>query len=183
MSTIKGTNLPSVDDWRKEDIISSAGTKGWNPLKDLPELLWDNIPDLMKFEIGFCSETDIPLFKTIGWVHMRRDHFEVDNFNQAIGLGLGLDDSSGVIKFRDNFLMIMPKDYRERVKNMRNIVFEESYERMSRATGTIVDRNDPEGEALLEDAKQFDYGLKEEQFSMSPKVEPKRRGRPPKNKD
>ena len=168
MGTIKFKG-PSVEDWRKKDIISSAGTKGWNPLHDLPELLWEAIPDLQQFIIGHCSEDDIPTWKTIGWVHMRRDHFEVDNFNEAIGLGLGLDDSSGVIKFRDNFLMIMPKDYRKRVTDKRNEVFEDSYERMSRQVGTIVDRNDPDGEALLEDAEKFDYGLKEETFSLTAK--------------
>ena len=164
MGTIKA-NLPSVDDWLKEDLISSAGTKGWNPLKDLPRLLWKNIPDLRQFKIGFCDESDIPIWKTIGWVHMRRDHFEVENFNQAIGLGLGLDDTAGIIKHGTNYLMIMPKEYRKRVQAKRDEIFEESYQRMSEKTGTIVDRNDPQSEEMLEDAEQFDYGLKEEQFS------------------
>ena len=177
MPTIKA-NFPSPETWRQRPEISNAGTKGWNPLKYLPEMLWQEIPDLRKFKIGFCSKDEVSLWKSIGWIHMQRQHFEVENFNEAIGIGLGLQDESGVIKFRENYLMIIPKDYHREITELRNNIFEESYERMSRATGTYVDRDDPQADDMEKEAQRSGmYGLEEESFRYEPK---KKAGRPKK---
>lgn len=155
---------PSVAQWREDSEIANAGTKGWNPLQNLEALLHKNIPGLRPFKIGFCSDTDLPTWKTIGWVHMRRDHFKVENFNEAVGLGMSLQDDTGVIRHNDNYLMMMPKDYRKRVQAHRNEVFEEQIERTKRAAGH-VDPQDPNAEELRELAKKASE-FKEEQFRV-----------------
>jgi len=159
---------PSVAQWREDSEISNAGTKGWNPLSHLQGLLHRNIPGLRPFKVGHCSEADLPTWRTIGWVHMRRDHFKIENFNEAIGLGLGLSDETGVIMYNDNYIMIMPLDYRKRVIDHRNASFEEMYERTGKKHKGQVGASPADANASeLQEIADAASGLEEESFTVS----------------
>jgi hypothetical protein len=155
---------PSVAQWRDDAEIANAGTQGWNPLAHLEDLLHRNIPGIRPFKIGHCTESDLPTWGSIGWVHLKREQFKVDNFNEAVGFGLGLSDETGVIKFNDNYIMIMPKDYRRRVQDKRNEIFEESLNRIAKkGKGQAVGYDEDEKALAQEVADEFS-GLDEKQF-------------------
>ena len=94
---------------------------------------------------------------------MRRDHFKVENFNEAIGLGLGLSDDTGVIKYNNNFIMIMKKSYRERVEAKRNATFEDSLKRSKKTRGQAIGF-DGEEAALAQEIANERSGLDEQTF-------------------
>ena len=154
---------PSVAQWAEDSEISNAGTKGWNPLSHLEPLLHRNIPGLRPYRIGHCSESDIPTWRAIGWVHLQRDQFKVENFNEAVGLGLGLSDDTGVIKFNDNYIMIMKTSYRKRVESRRHEVFEESLDRSKKGQGQTAGF-DGEDQELAQEIVDARSGLEEKTF-------------------
>ena len=111
---------PSASDWAKYDELLSAGTRGWNPLTRLPELLRNEYVWMGEFEFGFFSEEDIPERLTQGWVFLDTSHFDASKLNEVVGIRFGLTDTDGHIKFRDNYIMIQPKDFRKKLVRRRN---------------------------------------------------------------
>lgn len=175
-------NHPSTSDWQKYEEVLNAGTQGWNPLQRLPVLLEKEYSWMRKFNLGFCSKGDLTHWRSLGWEHLKTEYFDIDNFNNAIALRFGLVDDGGVIKYNDNYLMIQPKDFRKRVQQARNDAYEDRYQKsVSQQGGAPTE--DPRKEELdrasygeLETKTIHNIGQKPEED------EPKRRGRPPKQK-
>jgi len=115
--TLKGPDLKTWDD--VDDLIE-ASTTGWNPLQKLPLLLEKYIPWAKDFTFGFFIESDLPEVKSYGWVHVKPDQIAGENWNENAGLRFGLDISGGVVKFRDNYLLCMPKDHRKKQMDRRH---------------------------------------------------------------
>lgn len=177
-------NHPSTSDWKKYEEVLNAGTNGWNPLQRLPVLLEEAYPWMRKFNVGFCSETDLAHWRSLGWEHLKHEYFEIDNFNNAIALRFGLTDDGGVIKYNDNWLMIQPKDFRKRVIKARNDAYEEMY-----ANSVTQQGGAPSQDPRKEELDAASYGELETRTvqNVAQKKEeetppPKRRGRPPKQK-
>lgn len=171
---------PSVKDWEKDEAILASGTKGFNVLTELPRLLSKHYPWLQDFRIGFCDKNQLQHWGSIGWAFLRTEHFEIDNFNQAVGLRFGLVDDGGNIKFRDNYLMIMPKDFRKRQINMRN---EEADRMISAQTEgqKYVSPADPRGQELL-GREDMVYATSDERvIKVAPTEDKPTRGRPRKS--
>jgi hypothetical protein len=121
---------PKVGDWKAEDSVLRAGVRGFNVLTELPRILKNQYRWLNDFEMGFFIEDDVPHMRSIGWGFLKKEHFDIENFNEAIGLGHGLTtDGTDNIKWRDNYLMIMPKNFRQKLVNIRNTMHEEQFTR------------------------------------------------------
>ena len=161
--------------WNKKNEIIEAATKGWNPLQRLPVLLKEAYPELKNVEFGFFVEADLPEMHSQGWELFTKEFFDADELNKSVlPARYGLtDDGSGALKWRDNFLMVMGKNFRERLLDARNDHSEDMY-------GSSIEGKkytaptDPRRDEMAEYA---------ESTLESKIVQPKRGpGRPPKQK-
>jgi hypothetical protein len=176
---------PSVKDWEQSDELLNAGTKGWNALDRLPQLLYKNFPWTREFIFGFFVEDDLGLAGSKGWVHVKPDAFDVNDWNSTVGLRYAFSDVGGVLKFRENYLMYMPKDFRRRQVERQNQAYEDdvagSLENLSYAHP-----DDPEYSRMKRQARDLssaevyrvqDTGLPDRIEDDSTEEKP-RRGRP-----
>ena len=138
---------PSPSDWKAKDSVLKAAIKGFNVLSELPKLLSQEYVWLKDFDFGFFTEDDIPEKRSLGWTFLNREHFEIDNFNQAIGLAHGLtDDGSGNVKWRNNYIMICPKDFRKRAMDIRHKSFEDQFKKETQTTRYVAPGSQPQHE-------------------------------------
>ena len=160
--------------WNSKSEIIEAAVKGWDPIQRLPKLLKESYPDFKVVDFGFCSEADMPEWMSQGWIPLAADHFEVDEFNKSdIPSRFGLHEVGGRIKWRDNTLMVMGKDFREDLKNARNQHHEDQY-RASVEDKKYASPQDPRKDEM---AKYAESSL--ESSIIQPKRGP---GRPPNKK-
>ena len=185
--------FPKVEDW--SDEVYQAGTRGgFNVLRDLPRELQRAIPDLRNFKLGLCSETDLKEWRSMGWVHMTFDHLDyetINDFNAAIGLRFGLrPDVHSHITVGDNYIMIMPNKYREKVDLRRKEALINQREQAVAASAISVGsdpRADEMYEGALETAQRGTTRATVIGKGQPPDNKdaisgtPKKRGRPPKN--
>jgi hypothetical protein len=175
---------PKTSDWKKYDEVINAGNQGWNPLQRLPVLLEKEYAWMREFNVGFCSETDLAHWRTVGWEHLKTEHFKIDNFNDAIALRFGLTEDAGLIKYNDNWLMIQPKEFRKKVIKARNDSFEDQFAQSATAQGSAPSE-DPRKEELdrLSGGQLESHRVQNIPQDLSEgKPAPKRRGRQPKQK-
>lgn len=161
--------------WNKKTEIIEASVRGWDPLQRLPVLLQEAYPELKNVKFGFFIEDDLPERHSIGWELFTKEFFDADELNKSVlPARYGLtDDGSGALKWRDNYLMIMHKNFRAQLMAARNAHSEEKYS--SSITGQkYTAPSDPRGAEMAEYAES----------SLDSKiVQPKRGpGRPPKQK-
>lgn len=176
-------NHPTTSDWEKYEEVINAGTQGWNPLQRLPVLLHKEYEWMRKFKIGFCSESDLAHWGTIGWEHLKTEYFKIENFNNAIALRFGLTDHGGLIKYNENYLMIQPIDFNKRVQDARNQSFEEMYQASIAQQGGAPEQDPRKAELDKASFGEMETARVQNVPREEPKVEePKRRGRPPKQK-
>ena len=168
---------PSVKDWESDPEVLAAGTRGFNMLTVLPKLLRKHYPWLEEFEIGFCDKDDIENWTQQAWRMLRTEHFEIDNFNQAIGLRFGLTDEGGNIRWRKNYLMFMPKDVRRRQEDIRSDITESTI--ASQIDGKkYVHPEDPRGHEFLQDEEHVYSTDEESRVRVEPTSNEPKRGRP-----
>lgn len=170
---------PSPSDWKRHESVLKAGIKGFNVLKELPRLLKKEYSWLNEYLLGFYIDDDVPDRRSLGWEHLRREHFDIENFNTAIGLGHGLtDDGAGNLKYRDNYIMIMPKWFRKEMLDLRHEASEEKMARQINSQAYI-----PPG-TKQEDIEECFSEVEERRLRVEPKEQaekPKpKRGRPKK---
>jgi len=146
--------FPKVTDW--SDEVYNAGTRGaFNALRDLEKELHRTIEDLRPYNIGLFSESDVNEVSQMGWVHMKIEHFEYADFNRAVGLRYGMrDDGGGNIMVGENYVMMMPKNYRERVLSERKRV-REAQEMAAHNAAAYVHPGDPNAASMREGAKEM----------------------------
>jgi hypothetical protein len=157
--------------WKSKDEIINAAVHGWNPLQRLPSLLREAYPDLKGIDFGFFSESDLPEMHSQGWELMGTDLFDPEQLNKVLPARFGLTTDSGSIKWRDNYLMIMGKDFRKRLRDARNRYSEDNY-RKSIQDKKYTSPQDPRRDEMEKYA---------ESTLESKVVQPKRGpGRPPK---
>lgn len=130
-------SLPKASDWNKHAEILNAGLKGFNALTKIPEFMKKEIPELRRFKFGFASDNEVPEWHSMGWVHLETHMFDVEEWNKSIGLRFGLTAVDGLIKYRENYIMIMDKDYRKRLETVR------------------IDETEREFSASVEDASSY----------------------------
>jgi len=137
--------FPKVNEW-PENVRHAGTVGGFNTLRDLPMALQEAITDLRDFNIGFFVEEDLKNVVPMGWRHMTMEHLDyktVDDFNKAVGLRYGLVvDANSHIKVGDNYLMIMPKKYREILQLERKKALDKQ-NALADQKATYVHPNDP----------------------------------------
>lgn len=163
--------------WNSKSEIIEAAVKGWNPLMRLPVLLKEAYPDLKIVDFGFCSESDMPEWMSQGWIPLSPEHFDVDEFNKSdIPARFGLRDVGGVIKWRNNTLMVMGKEFREELQDARNDHHEQYYNDAVKDRGYAAPQ-DPRREEMLSYSESKLERQRVQPTDDSPKP---KRGRPPK---
>lgn len=149
---------PKTSDWEKHEELLNAGTKGWNPLQRLPILLAEEFDWAREFVFGFFVEDEVPEASSYGWKHVSPSHFDVKDFNAAVATPFGLTDSGGALKWRKNYLMFMPKDFRRRQMDRRH----EEYRKNTAAAldgAAYAHPEDPRYQEMLEASRELGEGF------------------------
>lgn len=123
--------LPKLtkDFWNGKSEIIEAAVKGWNPQQRLPRLLKEAYPDLKHLQFGFCHKDDAAEWMSQGWMPLPTTQFDVEEFNRSdIPSRFGLRDVDGTIWWRENMLMVMDVDFRDRLVGARNAHHEKAYQ-------------------------------------------------------
>jgi len=169
---------PKASDWKKYEELLRADSRGWNPQKRLPELLRKEYAWANEFEFGFISEPNLAFARTNGWDYVMTSDFDIDNFNEAVGLNYGLTtDAAGHVKVGSNFLMKQARWFREKMQEKRNLEFERTFSKSMENSKYAV-REDPRHDEIMAD-QELAYSEFHEDVIEDGKP---RRGRPPKNK-
>jgi hypothetical protein len=128
----------------------------------------------------------------MGWKHMDSGHFDyetVDDFNKAVGLRFGMRiDPHGHIMVGGNYIMLMPKSYREKILNKRQEAYDVTQQRAN-ASLAVSMSGDPRGDEMRRYAEELS-AKETSQYKLSVRGEPDHEdeepkrgpGRPPKNK-
>ena len=168
---------PKVSDWHRHEEMLISGTSGFDHMDAIPRLLPKEYPWLKDFEFGFCAEHDLAQWRSLGWQFLECSHFDVESFNQAIATPFGLTDDAGRVRFKDNYVMIMPKTLKEKKDDLSA----KEADRLFRAQvegQAYVSPLDPRGQEFLDKgAVSSDYQGKTV-IPLEAKTA-KRRGRPP----
>jgi len=160
--------------WNSKSEIIEAAVKGWDPIQRLPKLLKEAYPDFRVVDFGFSSEEDMAEWMSQGWIPLTADHFDVEEFNKSdIPSRFGLREVGGRIKWRDNTLMAMGKDFRKQLQDARNEYHEDNYR------ASVMDKK----YASSQDPRRDEMARYAESKLESAIIQPKRGpGRPPNQK-
>ena len=178
--------LPKASDWKKHEKILNAGLKGFNALTEIPKAMQAEMPEFERFTFGFCSKSDVPEWHTMGWIHLKPDMFDITEWNQAIGLRFGLTDNAGLIMYRDNYIMIMDKGYRDRLENVRLDETERDFARSIEGASAYAHPSDSRHGEMLAASKELgglEISRVQAEGTAASGAEPKKRGRPPGSKN
>lgn len=176
--------LPSPSDWETKDKqeLLNSGVKGWNPLMRLPALLKKNFEWAKPLTFGFFSGSDVDEARSYGWEHVQTSFFDMDDFNKHVAIPFGLIDSGGIIKWRDNYLMMMSEKFREEQMKARHEAYLESTNESLRQ-GAYAHPDDPRYEEMKAAAEEMSEGESYRVQTGSGQEDKPRRGRPPKVKE
>lgn len=163
--------------WNSKREIIEAASRGFNMLQDLPRLLKEAFPDLKSLDFGFFIKSDLPERHAMGWEMLNKDFFDPDEWNNSsIPERFGIVDEGGALRWNNNYLMVMGKDFRTELLDTVN-------ERNDRLYQQAVDGKkyvapgDPRASEMAEYS-----GSKLETYRAQPAGETKRGpGRPKKN--
>jgi len=114
---------------------------------------------------------------------MRSEHFGTEglkNFNDTVGYRFNLSDVDGVVRYRRQILMIMPKDVRKRQVGIRNQHFEDHYAKVTDEREPYIHPLDTRGEEMREGAEAI---LDEAQLVHDPSMKPGQVRKETKKKD
>ena len=166
--------------WESKEDIIDAGVKGWSPLEQVPVLLREAFADFKNLDFGFFVEGDLQHVTSLGWEFLTKEDFNPDTLNEVLPARFGLEVlADGRLKWRDNYLMVMHKDFREKVINARNQAHEDKY-KASIEGRAYTSPHDPNREEM---AKHSISKLETQRISPASAAPAKRGpGRPPKKK-
>jgi len=163
--------------WNSKKEIINAAARGFNMLQDLPALLKEAYPDLKGLEFGLFVKADLPERFAMGWELLNEDFFDVDEWNKsAIPARFGFVTVDGAIKWNDNYLMVMGKDFRKQLLNTIHERSDKMYQQSVEGKKYVAP-GDPRAAEMAEYAES-----KLETYRAQPSGAPKRGpGRPKKN--
>ena len=174
--------FPKLSEWNKFDAVQNAGTRGgFIAIRDLEKLLQENIPDLRNYNLCFSSEADINQNSTMGWILMKTEHFDVEDWNREIGTRYNLHTDGGAnIMYGDNYLMIMHKKHREKVLEARlNALNEQNA--IAKSAGAYAHPQDPNRSEMLQGASAI-ANKDSEKYKVQAKGTPEYDEEPPQEK-
>jgi hypothetical protein len=153
--------LPKPSDWESEDKkeLLDASTKGWNMLMRLPVLLRKYYDWAKPLTFGFFSEADVNEARSLGWEHVQTAFLDeaFEDYNKLVATPFGLIDFGGVVKARDNFLMMMSTDFREEQMKRRHEKYLNDTEDSLRHQA-YAHPSDPKYAEMLEAAQEVSRG-------------------------
>lgn len=168
---------PKQSDWSERAYSASVG--GFNLLRDFEPEMHRVYPETRKYKFGFYSESGVPERSTYGWVHLKGSMWDVEDFNGVVGLRFGVTvDASDNVKHGENFIMIMPRQYRDEIllpAEKQKIV---ALEELSEKAGAFVHPSDPEKNKMQDAAMKI---ASTERYKVQFDGEPDH-GEAPKNK-
>jgi hypothetical protein len=165
--------------WNSKSEIIEAATRGWNPQQRLPALLREAYPDFKHLDFHFCSERDLMEMQSYGWTPLTPGDFDVDSFNNSdIPSRFGVVDAGGMIKWRDNYLLVMDRSFRDKLIAARHNRHEEQVVQ-SVNDQRFAMREDPRASEMLEYSESM---LETAIIRPSMGGEPKRKPGRPSNK-
>ena len=145
------TTFPKVEEW--DDAITSAGTRGFNPLVDFERGLHKSYPDLRIYTFCFSSESDMNNNQIIGWKPLMGSMFGVDDFNSAVGLRHGVRvDAADHVRLGDNYVLLMANKHREIVLSDRKVA-DDNMKARSMDAASYVHPSDPEYNKMKDAAR------------------------------
>ena len=152
-----------------------SGTSGFDHMEAIPRLLPKEYPWLKDFDFGFCADHDLALWRSLGWQFLECSHFEIESFNKAIATPYGLTDDAGRVRFKDNYVMIMPKSFKEKKDDLSAKEADRLFKAQVEGQA-FVSPSDPRGEEFI------DKGVATSTYQGKTIIPAtaKRRGRPPK---
>lgn len=114
--------------WESKDGIIDAGVRGFSPLEQVPKLLTEAFVDFKNLVFGFFVKADLQHVTSIGWEFLMKDHFNPDTLNEVLPARFGIEvQSDGRLMWRENYLMFMHKDFRQKVVDARHRAYEDKY--------------------------------------------------------
>jgi len=145
--------FPKLSEWNKFDAVQNAGTRGgFIAIRDLEKIMQENIPDLRVYNLCFASEADINQNSTMGWILLKTDMFDVEDWNREIGTRYNLRTDGGAnIMYGNNYLMIMHKGHREKVLSARLDALNEQ-NAIAKSAGVYAHPQDPNRSEMLQGA-------------------------------
>lgn len=148
--------FPKASEWSRFDAVQNAGTRGgFNPLRDLEKIMHENIPDLRVYSLGFFSQSDISQMSTMGWIPMKTEHFDVEDWNREIGTRYNLRTDGGTnVMYGDNYIMMMHKDHREKILAAR-LEANKHQQRVADNAGAYAHPRDPNRSEMLRGAAEI----------------------------
>lgn len=163
--------------WAGKDDIIDAGVKGFSPLEQVPKLLTEAFADFKNVVFGFFVEADLQHVMSLGWEFLTKEDFNPGTMNEVLPARFGLEVmSDGRLKWRDNYLLFMHRDYRKKVESARHQSYEDKYA-ASIEGRAYVSPHDPNAQEMAKHSVS-----KLETQRVSPASAKRGPGRPPKNK-
>jgi hypothetical protein len=117
-------------------------------------MLYENVEWLNDYKFHFCSEDDIPEMLSQDWRFLETGWFDPNEWNKAMPLRFGMTDVDGHIKYRDNWILIQHKEYREMVERERNAAAERQMAHAINTSGQ-VHPEDPRAAKMKEFADEL----------------------------
>jgi hypothetical protein len=165
--------FPKVGEWSEKAYSASA--RGFNLLVDFEREIHKVYPDTSPFRFGFFSEDDLNFQYTIGWQNLKGSMFDVEDFNSTVGLRFGLRvDASDNVLYNNNFIMIMPRAYRDEVILPARKAAHQRMEKAADEDAVFVHPADPEYNKMKDAGREI---------AKTEKVKVQVRGTPDRGKD
>jgi len=169
--------FPKVTDWSEK--VYNAGAMGFNLLRDFEKEMHRVYPETQDFNFGYFSETDVNQVSTMGWKHMKGSMFDVEDWNSTVGLRFGLTrDASDNLKCSDNYIMLMPRNYRETVIMPARLESIKKMEAAADEDAVVVHPEDPEFNKMKDAGREI---AKTEKVKVQVRGEPDRGEKEPKS--
>jgi len=148
--------FPKASEWNRFDAVQNAGTRGgFNPLTHLEKIMHENIPDLRPYTLGFFSESDVNQMSTMGWMHMKTEHFDVEDWNREIGTRYNLRTDGGAnVMYGNNYIMMMHEGHREKILESRLEAIKQQ-QRIADNAGAYAHPLDPNKGEMLRGAAEI----------------------------
>lgn len=171
---------PNKADWGKYKEVARASTSNWNALVDLPKVFKKEFTWLNEFDLGFFVDEDVTERMSLGWRWLEMVHFDyetIDSFNAMVGTRFGLStDAAGHLKWRNNFLMIRPRELTDEIVRERNRI---AHERAIIPPPAHAVKGDPRENEVLEYSREHSE-YEQTKVNRDTGAQQKRQGRPPK---
>jgi hypothetical protein len=146
--------FPKRGEWSTKAL--NAGTRGFNLLRDFEREMHRAYPGTQDLTFGYFSDIAINEVSTMGWRFLKAEMFDVDDWNTTVGLRFSLQRTvDGNLKYGDNYIMIMHKEYRNDVILPARKAAHDQAEDAADEAAVYVHPDDPEKNKMMDHAREL----------------------------